>query len=142
MSGADFFDTNVLLYGLDAHAPVAKRRLSEQLVAQALAEQSAVISWQIVQETLHVVTGRFKSAISEADRQHLLDGVLAPLWKVHPSVAVFSRAVAVQQRHRYSFYDSLVIAAALEARCKRLLTEDLQHGQRIEGLRIENPFAS
>lgn len=55
-------------------------------------------------------------------------------------VATYARALALQDRHRFSFYDSLIVAAALEAGCRRLLTEDLQHGQRIEGLRIENPF--
>ena len=44
------------------------------------------------------------------------------------------------QRYAFSFYDSLTVAAALEGGCKRLLTEDLQHGQRIGALRIENPF--
>lgn len=140
MSAADFFDTNIILYGLDANAPVAKRHRSEQLVAEALSERSAVISWQIVQETLNVVTGRFKSGISDADYEHLLAGILRPLWQVQPSVAIFSRSLAVQRRYRFSFHDSLVVGAALEAGCKRLLTEDLQHGQKIEGLRIENPF--
>lgn len=140
MSAVDFFDTNIILYGLDANAPAAKRHRSEQLIAEALTERSAVISWQIVQETLHVVTGRFKSCISEDDREHLLAGILLPLWQVHPSIDIFSRSLAVQQRYRFSYYDSLVVGAALEAGCKRLLTEDLQHGQKIEGLRIENPF--
>jgi len=140
MSAVDFFDANIILYGLDANAPAVKRRRSEQLVAEALSERSAVISWQIVQETLNVVTGRFKSGISEADCEHLLADVLIPLWQVQPSMAIFSRSLAVQRRYRFSYYDSLVVGAALEAGCKRLLTEDLQHGQKIEGLRIENPF--
>ena len=46
----------------------------------------------------------------------------------------------IQQRQRFGFYDSLVVAAALEAGCRRLLSEDLQHGQRIGALRVENPF--
>jgi len=46
----------------------------------------------------------------------------------------------VRQRWRFSFCDSLIVAAALSAGCRRLLTEDLQHGQRVEGLTIENPF--
>ena len=140
MSAVDFFDANIILYGLDANAPLAKRRRSEQLVAEALGQRSAVISWQIVQETLNVVTGRFKSGISEADCEQLLAGILTPLWQVHPSIAIFSRSLAVQRRYCFSYYDSLVVGAALEAGCKRLLTEDLQHGQKIDGLRIENPF--
>jgi predicted nucleic acid-binding protein len=58
-----------------------------------------------------------------------------------PSTALYIRAVEVRTRYRYSFYDSLIIAAALEAGCTRLYSEDLQHGQRIERLTIVNPFA-
>ena len=140
MSGADFLDSNVILYGLDAQAPEGKRARSERLVAEAVAKRSAVISWQVVQETLHVVANRFTSSIRASDRQSLLTDVLTPLWHVHPSVGLFARSISIQERYRFGFYDSLVVAAALEAGCKRLLTEDLQHGQRIEGLRIENPF--
>jgi len=53
---------------------------------------------------------------------------------------LYEKALELQARQKLSFFDSLVVAAALEAGCRRLLTEDLQHGQRIEGLRIENPF--
>lgn len=140
MSAADFLDSNIILYGLDAQAPPAKRALSESLVAEALTERSAVISWQVVQETLHVVASRFKASIRADDRALLLADVLVPLWQVNPSESLFARSIAIQDRYRFAFHDSLIVAAALEAGCKRLLTEDLQHGQRIEGLRIENPF--
>ena len=57
-----------------------------------------------------------------------------------PSHALYRRALEIQARYRYGFYDSLIIAAALEAGCQRLLSEDMQHGQQIEHLRIVNPF--
>lgn len=59
---------------------------------------------------------------------------------MQPCASLYLRGMALAQRHRFSFYDSLIVTAALEAGCERLLTEDLQHGQRIEGLRIDNPF--
>jgi len=58
-----------------------------------------------------------------------------------PSTALYDRALDLHSRYRFSFYDSLIVAAALEANCTRLFSEDLQHGQRVEGLVIENPFA-
>jgi predicted nucleic acid-binding protein len=70
-----------------------------------------------------------------------LTTVLAPLWRVVPSEELYERALEVMARYGYSFYDSLIIASALSAGCTRLLTEDLQHGQRIEGLTIHNPFS-
>ena len=57
-----------------------------------------------------------------------------------PSSTLYERALELQGRYRFSFYDSLVVAAALESGCTRLYSEDLQHGQRVGGLTIENPF--
>jgi predicted nucleic acid-binding protein len=65
-----------------------------------------------------------------------------PLWRIMPTRALYERALDVQARYRYGLYDSLIIASALVAGCTRLYSEDLQHGQRIEGLTIENPFAA
>ena len=74
------------------------------------------------------------------DATRYLHIVLAPLLQVMPSTALYEQALALNARYRYSFYDSLIIAAALEAGCQRLLSEDMQHGQQIEQLRIVNPF--
>ncbi len=63
-----------------------------------------------------------------------------PLWAVGVAVALVQRAVGLQQRWGLGFHDALVVAGALAAGCTRLLTEDLQHGQRIETLTVENPF--
>ena len=139
MSGVDFLDTNVLIYTVDAAHP-EKRDAAKAIVADAIAAQTAVISFQIVQETLQVITRKFRVVLKEADAAGFLADVLVPLWKVQPSPALYEKALELQARQKLSFYDSLVVAAALEAGCRRLLTEDLQHGQRIEGLRIENPF--
>jgi predicted nucleic acid-binding protein len=59
-----------------------------------------------------------------------------------PTQRLYEQALDIQSRYQYSFYDSLIIAAALDGGCTRLLSEDLQHGQRIESLTIENPFRS
>ncbi len=80
-AGGDFFDSNVILYGLDAGAPKAKQEVSRDLIERAVAERSAVISWEVVQETLHVVVHRFKATIAADDRLALLNDILLPLWK-------------------------------------------------------------
>jgi predicted nucleic acid-binding protein len=139
MSGVDFLDTNVLIYSVDAAHP-EKRDTARAIVADAIARRAAVISFQIVQETLHVITRKFRVILKDADAAHFLADVLVPLCRVQPSQALYDKALEVQSRQKLSFYDSLVVAAALEAGCKRLLSEDMQHGQRIGGLRIENPF--
>lgn len=67
--------------------------------------------------------------------------VLAPLWRVNPTRSLYTSGLRIQTRHRYSFYNSLTVAAALEAGCVRLYSKDLRHGQRLEQLTIMNPFA-
>jgi predicted nucleic acid-binding protein len=69
-----------------------------------------------------------------------LDQLLAPLWRVMPSAALYHRALALQACWKFGFYDSLIVAAAISEGCARLHSEDLQSGQRIEGLVISNPF--
>jgi predicted nucleic acid-binding protein len=139
VSGADFFDTNVLVYAVDRDSP-AKRTVAQALVASALTRQTGVISFQVVQETLQALTRKSRVVASAEDAQDFLVKVLTPLWKVHPSTTIYARALRIQSGQGFSFYDSLIVAAALDSGCKRLLTEDLQHGQRIDGLHIENPF--
>lgn len=66
--------------------------------------------------------------------------MLAPLCRVYASISLYQNALDIRARSRFGFYDSLIVAAALSAGCSRLLTEDLQNGQRIEGLEVSNPF--
>jgi predicted nucleic acid-binding protein len=138
MSAADFLDTNVLVYALDAQGG-AKRAVARKILQTALGGD-AMISFQVVQETLHVIGRKFVQLAKPADCEAALSEVLVPLWRIMPSAGLYARALHLQQRYGYSFYDSLIIAAALEGGCARLLSEDLQHGQVIDTLRIENPF--
>lgn len=139
MSAADFLDSNVLVYAFDTRDP-RRNTIASTLLVQAQRERSAVISHQVVQETLNVLTRKLVPRLSAADARDTLTVVLAPLWRVQPSPALYARALALQERYTFSFYDSLIVAAALEAGCRRLLTEDLHSGQQIDGLTIQNPF--
>lgn len=141
MSAADFLDTNVLIYLFD-ETDDRKRAIASGLVRDGLAAGDACISFQVVQETLQVVTRKLDPPATAAEAGRLLDEVLAPLWTVSPDPALYRRALELQERYSLSFYDALIVAAALEAGCTRLLSEDLQHGQRIERLTIEDPFAA
>ena len=139
MSAENFLDSNVLVYSVDARAPEKMER-AQELVARSLTNGSGCISYQVVQETVNVLAGKFGMS---ADRvRRLLDGVLVPLWQVNPTAALYQSAIFLQGRYGFSFYDSLIVAAALESGCTRLYSEDLQHGQRIQRLTILNPFTS
>lgn len=139
MSG-DFIDSNVFVYLFD-ETDDRKRTVADEIVESALQTRSAAISFQVVQETLNVLTRKLPEPMTAEDAGRFLDRTLAPLWRVSPSLALYRRGMDIQARYRYGFYDSLIIAAALDAGCARLYSEDFQDGQRIENLTIENPFA-
>lgn len=135
---ADFIDTNVFVYLFDESAP-EKRETAGEVVRAGLAG-GATISYQVVQETLSVITSKLPVPATPEGADEFLRAVLLPLWRVMPTQRLFRRGLDIQDRYRLSFYDSLIVAAALEAGCSRLQSEDLEHGQRIEGLTINNPF--
>jgi predicted nucleic acid-binding protein len=136
---AEFIDSNVFVYLFD-ETDQRKRGIADALIGQALETGRGHISFQVVQETLNVITRKLATPVTPQDARRFLDRVLAPLWRVMPSLALYHRALDIQARHRYGLYDALIIAAALEAGCGRLFSEDLQHGQRVETLTIEDPF--
>lgn len=138
MSG-EFIDSNVFVYLFD-ETDERKRDVAGRIVDSALQTHGASISFQVVQETLNVVTRKLPTPMTAEGAKRFLQQVLVPLWRVSPSSMLYDRALDVQARYRYSFYDSLIVASALDAGCTRLYSEDLQDGQRIEGLTIENPF--
>ena len=135
----EFIDTNVFIYLFD-ETNDRKRTIADRIVKTALETRTARISHQVVQETLNVVTRKLPSPMTAENAQRFLVQVLAPLWQIMPNIALYRRGLDVQARYGFSFYDSLIIAAALESGCTRLYSEDLQHGEQIEGLIIENPF--
>jgi predicted nucleic acid-binding protein len=139
MPAEDFLDTNVFVYQLDTSDPRKSAR-ADALVRRALVNGSGCISYQVVQEWLNVVTGKARLSLPPDEAALYLDAVLMPLWRVGASVELYRRALDLRERWRFGFYDSLIVASALAAGCTRLLTEDLQHGQRIESLTIVDPF--
>ena len=137
MSG-EFIDSSVFVYLFD-ETDDRRREAAERIVDSALQNHDASISFQVVQETLNVLTRTLPTPMTAEGAKNLLRQVLVPLWRVSPSQALFDRALDLQTRYRYGFYDLLIIAAALDAGCTLLYSEDLQDGQRIEGLTIRNP---
>lgn len=139
MSAEVFIDTNVFIYQLDTSDP-RKQAVAERIVRDGLAAGDACISFQVVQECLNTVLRKARVVLQVEQARMYLETVLLPMLQVPSSPALYHRALDIQGRYRFSFYDSLIVAAALAAGCSRLLSEDLQHGQRVEGLTIVDPF--
>ena len=137
MSAEHFLDTNVLVYLFD-ETDAARQQRAETLVSESLASGTGCISFQVVQETLNVLIRRL--GFMSEDARRVLEDVLLPLWQVNPTASLYQTSISLRSRYGFSFYDSLIVAAALEDGCSRLYSEDLQHGQKIEQLTIWNPF--
>ncbi len=136
---AHFIDTNVFVYQIE-NIDARKTRLADDLIRGGIASGEACISFQVVQECINTFVRKAEITLNEAQMRHYLEDVLHPLWKVYPSLALYQSSLEIRRRYGFGFYDSLIVASALEAGCKILYTEDLQHGQRIDELVVTNPF--
>jgi predicted nucleic acid-binding protein len=139
MSDRFFLDTNIFIYSFDRTAAV-KARKAQQLIRLALTSQKGVVSYQVVQEFFNAALRRFVVPITVPEAEQYLATVFRPLLGVHSSTALYVQALRTQAASHYSWYDSLILGAALQANCDILYTEDLQHGQKLGPLRIVNPF--
>lgn len=132
MSADRFLDTNILVYAHregDYRTPIARQVLFE----------GGVVGVQVLNEFASVAHA--KLGFSWARVQEAIDNILILCPAPRPlSVDIHMRALRLSDRYGFSIWDGLIVAAALEARCSTLLTEDMQHGQVVEGVRIENPF--
>ena len=139
MNAKVFLDTNLFIYQLDTNDK-RKSDIANKLIRSAVKDNNACISFQVVQECLNTMLRKAEICLSTSQSEIYLENILFPLLQVYPSLTLYRSAISIQSRYQYGFYDSLIIAAALEAGCMTLFSEDLQHGQVIEQLVIQNPF--
>jgi predicted nucleic acid-binding protein len=132
VSSGRFLDTNILVY---AHS----ERDDRTAVARQFLFEGGVVSVQVLNEFASVA--RAKLGFTWPQVQEAIDSIVILCPAPRPlSIDTHLRALELSKRYGFSIWDGLIVAAAIEARCSTLLTEDLQHGQMVESLRIENPF--
>lgn len=139
MSDRFFLDTNIFVYSFDPAAP-AKARRAQQLIAEALETGKGVISYQVIQEFFNAALKRFAAPMKPADAERYLTSVFRLLLGVQSSATLFSQALLIHSSGKFSWYDALIVSAAMQARCDVLYSEDMHHGQKVGTLRIVNPF--
>jgi predicted nucleic acid-binding protein len=133
-----FFDTNVLLYLFDNREP-DKKAAAQELIQREVEADRASLSTQVLQEFYVNATRKLAFPLSpEVAGARVRDFSRLPLVQV--DVPLILAAISRSQRMSFSLWDAMIVEAALKAGADRLLTEDLQHGQVIEGMRVENPF--
>ena len=132
-----FFDTNILVYLVDEDEP-EKQKIARDLIEEHLTEGDGVISVQVLRE-FYWVAKRLDHPLSEEMAREAVND-FAEFASVSEDADMVLRAVRRHREMSFSFWDALIVEAALKAGADRLFTEDLQHGQVIEGMRVENPF--
>jgi len=131
-----FFDTNIVVYAFDRGAPLKQER-ALSLLSDHMSAGTAVFSTQVLQESYVTLTR--KQALAPADALEVVR-TLSQERVVGSSAEFVVRALSLGRKRKLSAWDALVLQAALDAGCTTLYSEDLQHGERIDGLRIVNPF--
>ena len=131
-----FVDTNILVYAIDAHDP-QRRKLSQQALRGLGKQDSGVISTQVLQEFYIVATK--KLGINPLVAKGMLHGFETfEIVVIDP--ALITDAIDCSVLNKISFWDGLIVASAESAKCEKIWTEDLNAGQTIRGMHIENPI--
>jgi predicted nucleic acid-binding protein len=133
-----FIDTNVLLYGHDRTAG-RKRDAAKALLERLWGTRTGALSTQVLQEFYVNATRKLPDPLPAPRARGIVERYAT--WRVHriePSDIV--AASELEKRHRQSFWDALVIVSATRVGATTLFSEDMQHGRRIAGLRIIDPF--
>lgn len=138
MGDKAFFDTNVLVYMFDNKSP-DKQQIAKGLMNDYGTRGNLVISTQVLQEFYVTVTKTGKMNLELVDAEAIVHD-LAEFPLVQVDKSIISRAMQRHQSRVFSFWDSLIVEAALQAGCSILFSEDMQDGLQIETLQIRNPF--
>lgn len=132
-----FVDTNVLLYEIDASAPI-KQRQAHSWIDLLWEESAGALSWQVLHEFYVNATGKLRSSASHA--RSVVE--LFTQWQpVDTTYALIQRAWYWTDTAQLSHWDALIVAAAERRGCQWLLSEDFQAGQKLGTITVVNPFA-
>ena len=133
-----FVDTNILIYAHDLDAG-SKHDIAVTLIKEFWEKGTGILSTQVLQEFYVNMTRKILKPIPLAKARSIIENYM--VWQVEvngPDTILL--ASEIEERYLLSFWDALIVAAARNAKADKILTEDLKHGQRLEGILIENPF--
>lgn len=135
-----FVDTNILIYAEDRDAG-RKHDVARDLIVALWNDRDGALSVQVLQEFFVNVTRKLKRPMKSARAREIVDEYLT--WTVVENTGrLLTAAIELHQRAKLSFWDAMVVQAALESGCDRLYSEDLNHGQRFGAVVIVNPFVA
>lgn len=139
MSGKSFLDSNILIYAHDLDAGF-KHDVCGRILRELWTANAGLLSMQVLQEFYVNATRKMRVPLTHDDARSAVTQYA--VWCVETTPQEIFTAFRIEDEARINFWDALIVAAAANAGAERILSEDLNHGQRIAGVRIENPFLS
>ena len=138
MSAKTFVDTNVLVYAYDRNATV-KQAIARDLLDELWRERTGVLSVQVLQEFYVTVTKKIGKPLTKERAREVVNTYA--LWCGETSAVEVAAASRIEEHSRVAFWDALIVASAAKAGADRIVSEDMNDGQLLAGVRVENPFA-
>jgi len=139
MSAKVFIDSNILIYAHDVDAG-QKKQTAQRILFDLARDRSGALSMQVLQEFYFNVTRKLAHPLSRDEARATVDDFAH--WCVPTTPEEIKQAFRIEDEAKINFWDALIVAAAIKSGAKRILSEDLNHGQAIAGIWIENPFAN
>jgi len=138
MNDKNFFDTNILVYANDS-SEKEKQNIARDLIKDSLQKQNGVISVQVLSEFWVTVTRKIKTPLSIEIAEKEIE-LFQLMEIVGLDYHLFKEAIRFQRLIQISYWDALILAASHSSGCKKIYTEDLNHGQIISNMELCNPF--
>jgi predicted nucleic acid-binding protein len=138
MTDKTFVDTNVLIYAHDIDAG-AKHEIAKRIMRELWSERAGLLSTQVLQEFYVNVTRKIASPLSKVSARAVVNSYAS--WCIENTLVDISTAFRIEDQSQIGFWDALIIASAAKGGAMRLVSEDLNSGQTVMGVLIDNPFA-
>jgi predicted nucleic acid-binding protein len=139
MTDKAFLDTNILVYAYDKHSP-EKQKEAQAILTDGIEHDDVVLSVQVLGEFFNVVTRHINNPMSVDEVRSIIAALsILPVQEI--DLPMVKRAIDTHQTYRISYWDSLIIAAAERAGCKKIFSEDLNDDQTYRGILVHNPFS-
>jgi len=138
MNGKTFLDTNIVVYAHDRTSG-EKYKIAKEIFEKLWKERRGILSTQVLQEFFYIATIKIRDPLSLLKAKEVVEKLLHWQVVVNDGRNIL-QAIEIHKKYKYSFWDSLIVQAAISGEAEVLLTEDLQNGQVIDSVKIVNPF--
>lgn len=134
-----FIDTNIFVYAHD-EANQEKSEKARSLLIELVENKEGSISTQVIQEFCNVALRKSATPLKGKDVRNIIRELMIPLLRHQPDSDFYLRSLEIYERYSLSFYDALIVQAAIDLNCSILYSEDLQDNAQYGKVRVINPF--